>query len=110
MPLGYARIGAQPRVTRGHLRKVGDVGDLPHIRRHSRERHAGGPTPSVFDLGSFQIRLIRVNPRLVRLWNGILPAMICRMAGLDGDESAAARGRHFVVRNQFALHRSPVVC
>ncbi len=40
----------------------------------------------------------------------VLPAMISRMSGLNGDESSAAGCRHFVVRDQFASHHRPVVC
>src|SRR2546427_511889 len=38
------------------------------------------------------------------------PAMVRRMAGFDGDERAAAGGRHFVVRDQFAFNYRPLVC
>ena len=40
----------------------------------------------------------------------VLPAVIRRMAGLDGDERPAAGGANFIVRDQFAFNDRAIVC
>lgn len=52
-------------------------------------------------------RLVMRDPQTDSL-RTVSPAMISRMAGLDGDERSATGGADFIVGNQFAFYHRPI--